>query len=68
MTQVFWRDQMKKLITILIMTFSLTACKGPECDVACKGHQCSCDYKEDAVQPPQDATPTELPWDIRRNA
>lgn len=46
------------------MTFLLTACKGPECDIACKGHQCSCDYKEDAVQPPQDATPTELPWDI----
>lgn len=47
---------MNKLILLTLLL--LTACKGPQCDVTCEGHQCSCTYKKDAVEPPQDVTPT----------
>ena len=43
----------------------VSACSKPDCQVGCKGHECSCepDTGEDCGLP-MDATPTSLPWDV----
>ena len=55
---------LKKLILALLFSFALVCCKEPDCDVSCKGHECSC--KHDAGEDcglPEDATPTAAPAD-----
>jgi len=55
------------LIILAFALILLSACKGPDCNVDCKGHECACEVKkdvedtkdaEDAVDVPKDATET----------
>jgi len=58
----------KLFLVVLSVSTLLLSCKGPDCEVKCSGHKCSCESrpaeKEDSVDSPKEVTPTKLPWDV----
>jgi len=52
---------MRKLFLALALCLGLVCCKEPECDVSCKGHECSCKADKADIEEcdlPEEVTPS----------